>query len=564
MPATPTALHIEAPPNALGGSVPDIDEETEMTFFSNLQRLKLHHVLVWGALSCWPVAQAFGAQPQENTVRATATITRAGWAATGSLNVARSGHTATLLSDGKVLVVGGTRSAFETELYDPTAGTWIRTGDDVCAEDRKYIDSNFFAHVQVRTATLLTNGKVLVAGPRCAELYDPVTGTWMQTGSMNVARTRHTASRLADGTVLVAGGATSSWYADTASAEIYDPITGVWTLTGALAGGRYGHTSTVLRDGRVLVAGGHTIAEYAWMTWAYYGMEIFDPLKGTWTNVGSPILPRDSHTATLLPSGKVLVAGGQDDGGLVKAFEVFDPATGTSSIPGYLNFPRELAVATALPNGDVFLTGGGSIWGTPANVLHFENTSDAETYDTTSGKWLLAGQQITPRMGHTATLLRDGRVLVAGGVGSGDAPALLASAELYATLSPGTIGASYTGSWYDPAQVGHGIFVEVLTDNRFLAAWFTFDPAGTQQSWFLGVGTYSGDTATVSAVYQPTGGRWIPNFDPSRVVNNRWGTLKFTFTDCNHGKVEFASSAGYGTGSMNLTRLTQPAGLTCP
>ena len=95
-------------------------------------------------------------------------------------------------------------------------------------------------------------------------------------------------------------------------------------------------------------------------------------------------------------------------------------------------------------------------------------------------------------------------------------------------------------------------------------AWFTFNPAGTAQAWFTGVGTYSGTTATISNVIEPAGGRWIPNFVPSRVVNNPWGTLKFTFSDCNHGKVEFVSTSGYGTGSMNLTRLTQPTGLACP
>ncbi len=127
------------------------------------------------------------------------------------------------------------------------------------------------------------------------------------------------------------------------------------------------------------------------------------------------------------------------------------------------------------------------------------------------------------------------------------------------------IGSGITGSWYDPAQSGHGLVVEVLPDQRFLAAWFAFDPTGTQQAWFMGTGTYSGSTATVASVVQPVGGRWIPNFDPAAVVNRPWGTLTFTFTDCNHGRVDFSSTVpGYGGGSMNLTRLTRPAGLGCP
>jgi sugar lactone lactonase YvrE len=128
----------------------------------------------------------------------------------------------------------------------------------------------------------------------------------------------------------------------------------------------------------------------------------------------------------------------------------------------------------------------------------------------------------------------------------------------------GAIGPSFTGSWYDPAQSGHGLVLEVLPDNNLLAYWFTFNPAGNQQAWFGGVGTYSGNTATISNVEQPTGGRWIPNFNPATIVRNPWGTLTITFTDCNHGKVNFTSVFGYGSGSMDLTRLTQPAGLTCP
>ena len=126
------------------------------------------------------------------------------------------------------------------------------------------------------------------------------------------------------------------------------------------------------------------------------------------------------------------------------------------------------------------------------------------------------------------------------------------------------IGPGFTGHWFDPAQGGHGLMIEVLPDGRLLAAWLAFNPAGTGQAWIVGVGTYSGNTATVAEVQQPTGGRWIPNFDANQIVHNNWGTLTFTFTDCNHGMVDFNSTRGYGAGSMNLTRLTQPAGLSCP
>ena len=136
--------------------------------------------------------------------------------------------------------------------------------------------------------------------------------------------------------------------------------------------------------------------------------------------------------------------------------------------------------------------------------------------------------------------------------------------EEYVFPQPGTITPAFTGSWFDPAQSGQGLFIAILPDSQFLAAWFTFNPAGTEQAWFVGVGKRFGSVAVVSDVVQPTGGRWIPRFSPDRVVNNPWGSLMFTFTDCNHGKVDFNSTAGYGTGSMNLTRLTQPAGLTCP
>lgn len=131
-------------------------------------------------------------------------------------------------------------------------------------------------------------------------------------------------------------------------------------------------------------------------------------------------------------------------------------------------------------------------------------------------------------------------------------------------VTAGLIGPGFSGAWYNRAQSGHGLFVEILPDNRIQVLWFAFNPAGSEQAWFVGVGTYNGNKATVDAVVQPTGGRWIPNFDPGRVTVSPWGSLKLAFTDCNHGVVEFVSTNGYGSGTMKLARLTQPAGLACP
>jgi hypothetical protein len=240
----------------------------------------------------------------------------------------------------------------------------------------------------------------------------------------------------------------------------------------------------------------------------------------------------------------------------VRTSELYDPVSGTWGDTRVLNTARGDHTATLLPNGEVLVAGGYN-WTTGV----IADVDGAELYDAGRAAWVNTSRLNTARWAHTATLLPDGSVLVAGGTVVGySQDSLLSSAEL---LSASGIGAGITGAWYDPAQNGHGLFVEVLNDNRFLAYWFTFNPAGSEQAWFGGVGTYSGNKATITEVYQTTGGRWIPNFDSSRIVNNPWGTLTFTFTDCNHGKVEFSSTRGFGTGSMNLTRLTLPAGLAC-
>ncbi len=125
-------------------------------------------------------------------------------------------------------------------------------------------------------------------------------------------------------------------------------------------------------------------------------------------------------------------------------------------------------------------------------------------------------------------------------------------------ISPGI-----SGTWFDPQQSGHGLLVEVLPANQILAWWFTFDAQGNQ-AWFGGVGPYVGNTATIPFA-RTAGGRFIPNFNPAQVTNPPWGTVTLRFTNCNQGRVEFSSQMpGFGTGSMNLQRLTLPAGLSCP
>ncbi len=506
------------------------------------------------------IAPAFGegtpARDHENATQAAV----AAWVPTGNLNVARGSHTATLLPNGKVLVAGGTDISGNildsAELYDTNTGTWSVTGR---------LNAAHAGH----TATLLANGKVLVVGGvnivntlDNAELYDPSAGTWTRTSSSTTFRFDHTATLLATGNVLVAGGAYAGFVANTA---LYDPATDTWSNTDYLLPARAAHQVTLLQDGRVLVTGGTNDAD---MSFGLPNADLYDPAVNAWRRAPDLHVPRLGHSATLLPDGRVLVAGGDSVEGCAEcthgAFpanntaELFDPAVASWSNVGGLNTGRSGHTATLLPNGEVLVAGGYNFIPPNSGAI----TKKAERYEASSALWHQTSDLNAARSGHTATLLPNGKVLVVGGYGAGG---VLNSAELYGPVPPGTIVPAFTGSWFDPAQNGHGLLIEVLPNNQFLAAWFAFNPAGSAQAWFTGIGTYSGDTAIISNVLQPTGGRWIPNFDPDRIVDSPWGTLKFTFTDCNHGKVDFSSTQpGYGSGSMNLTRLTQPAGPGCP
>ena len=391
------------------------------------------------------------------------------WVSTGSLNVPVSNHTATLLSNGNVLVAGGFSEKFGfhdfAELYDLATGTWNLT--NVLNEFRSD-----------HTATLLADGRVLVAGGatvwslpvKRAELYDPNRGTWNGTGHLTDARYGHTATALPNGTVLVAGGANDAeLFSFVTSAELYDPAAGTWSATGNLNTERYHHTATLLPNGKVLVAGG-----YNWSFQSLSSAELYDPVTGTWSGTGSLNTDRTDHTATLLPNGRVLVAGGYNVRGngfnTINSAELYDPTTGTWTVTGNLSSARSDHSAVLLPNGKVLVAAGQIFATLPLIALN-----GAELYDPATATWSITANLDTPRRGHTATLLPNGSVLVAGG----DNQRELNSAELYESPGIGiTVGPSlgsgsfqtFSLAFLDPKGFTNILSTQLLIHSSLTAA----------------------------------------------------------------------------------------------
>lgn len=222
---------------------------------------------------------------------------------------------------------------------------------------------------------------------------------------------------LNDGRVLVVGDLPSP--GDWNGAQIYSPAKNAWKSTAFLVDKRRWHTSTLLLDGRVLVTGGRERSGRVLHT-----VELFDPADDSWTSTSVMHRGRALHAAALLDDGRVLVVGGFDDDlKTLASAEIYDPDTRTWTLLNDMSEPRSLPSASTLHDGRVLVTGG-SHTGTGPAAVH----STAEIYEPETNTWSSAGRLVVNRAGHSATVLRDGRVLVVGGAG----PATnIAQAEMY-------------------------------------------------------------------------------------------------------------------------------------
>ncbi|MFO1413942.1 MAG: kelch repeat-containing protein [Burkholderiales bacterium] len=275
------------------------------------------------------------------------------------------GNTGNVLPDGRIFVAGGWGPQTPSNLVNSFATAWLyNAGADTV------ISAGVMSIPRAEhTATLLPNGKVLIVGGvnyqvsggaqvstvlGSAELFDPVTGVWSSAGSMSTVRHYHSAVLLGNGKVLVIGGYSSSNVL--ASAELYDPSTNSWSIAGQMQKAHGGGPATVLNNGKVLIVGGNTA-------------ELYDPANNTWSYAASPFLGRDSPSATLLQDGRVLMAGGSTKDGVLASAEIYNPISDTWASAGNMTSPRLRHTATLLGSGQVLLAGGESIDGGPGALL---------------------------------------------------------------------------------------------------------------------------------------------------------------------------------------------------
>ena len=286
---------------------------------------------------------------------------------------------------------------------------------------------------------------------------------------MHAQRAIHSATRLADGRVLIAGGMIHN-HGTLATAELFDPATGQFTATGVMPEPRMSHSATLLKDGRVLLAGG-----YSGDGRIYRSAILYEPATGRFERTGEMAVPRAEHSATLLPDGRVLVAGGADAPGEIatQSAELYDPATGRFTPTGDMTMARAYHVAAPLHGARVLIAGG------MPDLQH--TLSSAEIYDESTGTFTSIGDMTEARRKAAAATLADGRVLIVGGSGNEDWRSKSRTAEIYdpTTRTFRTTGELHEGRF----KIVHSVVT--LDDGRVLVAgggagFEVYDPARGQ------------------------------------------------------------------------------------
>lgn len=316
-------------------------------------------------------------------------------ASSGNATSPRGVHTATLLNNGKVLLAGGLLKAEGDEISSSSAELYDP------ATGRFIPTGKMSAERAGHTATLLKSGDVLVTGggTASAEIYQVARGQFIPAGLMSTNRERHAATLLKDGKVLITGGSNRN---PIESAEFYDPLTNSFTLAGEMSSPRFAHASTLLPDGNVLLTGGAS----NWRT-VLATAEVFDSVNKTFSLVGNMTVSRHKHAAMLMPNGRVLIAGGSSSApdweGRHRSAEVYNPAKASFSPTGEMKESRfKIPSAIALTsNGRVLICGG---------------AESIEVYDPGAGVFGTAYGKLSDSLFYpTATTLLDGRVLIVGG-----------------------------------------------------------------------------------------------------------------------------------------------------
>jgi hypothetical protein len=446
-----------------------------------------------------------------------------------NLNTSRYQHSATILNNGQILVTGGINCSSagactylsSAELYNPNTSSFANTGA--------------MATARSAPAVLLNNGTVLTAGGyacdgsgNCsslsgAEIYNPVAGTFNSAGTMTTPRSGHTMTVLSNGTVLIAGGenctSAASWSCTVLStAEIYDPNAGTFTSAfSSMITPRYGASAVLLNSGSVLIVGGISGSNLAAVAEIYNG--------ASFASSGSNLnTPRFAPSATLLNNGKVLVAGGSTcglPGCPTNAAEIYDPVANTFTlISGGMTAARFDHSATLLTNGAVYLAGG---YSSCASTCTEE--ASTEVFDPVAGAFSASQSLTTDLVGHTGTAVANGNVLLIGGINAGVTQA--------------------ADEWYQPASSTPPglVSIAVAPANPFLVL------GQTQQ--LVATGTFNdGSTETLQSVI------WTSSNPSIAVVSNSPGSAGIVNAQTT-GATTLAATAGNisGTAALNVAGL---------